>query len=59
MGAPVLGQIVFNFPNHFYRSHEDYLGAVAETMRYEYRAITDAGFNLQLDSAGLGNGGAC
>jgi 5-methyltetrahydropteroyltriglutamate--homocysteine methyltransferase len=53
MGAPTPGQIVFNFPNHFYRSHEDYLGAVAETMRYEYRAITDAGFNLQLDSPDL------
>jgi 5-methyltetrahydropteroyltriglutamate--homocysteine methyltransferase len=50
MTAVTPGQITFNFPNRYYSSHEAYLQAAAETMRTEYKAITDAGFMLQLDS---------
>ncbi len=53
LGAATPGQIAFNFPNRFYKSHEDYLLALADALRYEYRAVTDAGFNLQLDSPDL------
>jgi 5-methyltetrahydropteroyltriglutamate--homocysteine methyltransferase len=53
MGAISPGQIAFNYPNQHYGSHEEYLGALADALRYEYRAITDAGFNLQIDSPDL------
>ncbi len=36
-------------PNEYYRTEEEYLYAVAEAMRTEYRAIVDAGFILQVD----------
>jgi 5-methyltetrahydropteroyltriglutamate--homocysteine methyltransferase len=35
--------------NEYYDNHEEYLTAVAEAMREEYRAIVDAGFILQVD----------
>jgi 5-methyltetrahydropteroyltriglutamate--homocysteine methyltransferase len=35
--------------NEFYATHEEYLNAVAEAMREEYRAIVAAGFILQVD----------
>ena len=44
------GQVAFNFPNHYYPSHRAYVEAAAEALAPEYRAIIDAGFNLQLDS---------
>ena len=50
MGAISPGQIAFNYPDHHYGSHEKYLAACAEALSYEYRAIIDAGFNLQIDS---------
>jgi 5-methyltetrahydropteroyltriglutamate--homocysteine methyltransferase len=50
MGAVSPGQIAFNYPDHHYGSHEKYLAALAEALRYEYKAITDAGLNLQIDS---------
>lgn len=50
MGAVSPGQIAFNYPDHYYGSHEKYLDALADALSYEYRAITDAGFNLQIDS---------
>jgi 5-methyltetrahydropteroyltriglutamate--homocysteine methyltransferase len=53
MGAPTPGHIAFNFPNEHYPDEETYLHAVADAMRVEYRAITDAGFALQLDSPDL------
>jgi 5-methyltetrahydropteroyltriglutamate--homocysteine methyltransferase len=53
MGAISPGQIAFNYPDHHYGSHETYLGALAEALNYEYRAIADAGFNLQIDSPDL------
>jgi 5-methyltetrahydropteroyltriglutamate--homocysteine methyltransferase len=33
----------------FYSSHDDYLHALADALHEEYRAVTDAGFILQLD----------
>jgi 5-methyltetrahydropteroyltriglutamate--homocysteine methyltransferase len=53
MGAISPGQIAFNYPDHHYGSHEAYLGALAEALGHEYRAIADAGFNLQIDSPDL------
>jgi 5-methyltetrahydropteroyltriglutamate--homocysteine methyltransferase len=53
MGAVSPGQIAFNYPNHYYGSHEEYLEALVEALTYEYRAIIDAGLNLQIDSPDL------
>lgn len=50
MGAISPGQIAFNYPDHYYGSHETYLAACADALSYEYRAIIDAGLNLQIDS---------
>jgi len=50
MGAVSPGQIAFNYPDHYYGSHEKYLEALGTQLRYEYKAITDAGLNLQIDS---------
>jgi 5-methyltetrahydropteroyltriglutamate--homocysteine methyltransferase len=50
MGAISPGQIAFNYPDQHYGSHEKYLAACADALSYEYRAIIDAGFNLQIDS---------
>jgi 5-methyltetrahydropteroyltriglutamate--homocysteine methyltransferase len=40
-------------PNRFYKTDEEYLFAIAEAMREEYRAIVDAGFLLQIDDPRL------
>jgi 5-methyltetrahydropteroyltriglutamate--homocysteine methyltransferase len=37
--------------NEYYASDEEMLGAIADAMREEYRAIVDAGLLLQLDDA--------
>jgi 5-methyltetrahydropteroyltriglutamate--homocysteine methyltransferase len=39
--------------NQYYKSDEEFLYAIADAMREEYRAIVDAGFVLQLDDPGL------
>jgi 5-methyltetrahydropteroyltriglutamate--homocysteine methyltransferase len=39
--------------NRFYKSQEEFVFALAEAMRVEYQAITDAGFLLQVDDAWL------
>jgi 5-methyltetrahydropteroyltriglutamate--homocysteine methyltransferase len=44
------GHFVWQFPNRYYSSDDDYLKAAAEVLSAEYRAIIDAGLNLQLDS---------
>ncbi|HEX5420790.1 MAG TPA: cobalamin-independent methionine synthase II family protein [Gammaproteobacteria bacterium] len=41
------------FHNEFYAGDEEYLMALAEAMRHEYRAIVDAGFILQIDDPAL------
>jgi 5-methyltetrahydropteroyltriglutamate--homocysteine methyltransferase len=37
------------YENQYYASQEEYLAALAEAMRVEYRAIVDAGLLLQID----------
>jgi 5-methyltetrahydropteroyltriglutamate--homocysteine methyltransferase len=37
------------YENRYYRTDEDYLGALADAMHVEYKAIVDAGFVLQID----------
>jgi 5-methyltetrahydropteroyltriglutamate--homocysteine methyltransferase len=39
--------------NQYYKSDEEFLYALAEAMKEEYKAIIDAGFVLQLDDPGL------
>lgn len=39
--------------NEYYRSDGEYLFAIAEAMREEYKAIVDAGFVLQIDDPDL------
>ena len=52
MNAASPGVIALFQPNKHYATHEQYLEALAEAMRPEYEAITDAGLILQLDSPG-------
>ena len=40
-------------PNEYYKSREDYVFALAEAIRDEYKAIVDAGFILQIDDPAL------
>jgi 5-methyltetrahydropteroyltriglutamate--homocysteine methyltransferase len=40
-------------PNEHYKSQEDYTWALAEAMREEYKAITDAGLIVQIDDPAL------
>jgi 5-methyltetrahydropteroyltriglutamate--homocysteine methyltransferase len=37
------------YENQYYRTGEEYLAALADAMRVEYKAIVDAGFVLQID----------
>jgi 5-methyltetrahydropteroyltriglutamate--homocysteine methyltransferase len=39
--------------NQYYKTHEEFLYALAEALRTEYRAIVDAGLLLQVDDAWL------
>jgi 5-methyltetrahydropteroyltriglutamate--homocysteine methyltransferase len=39
--------------NEHYRSEEEFIFALAEALREEYRAVVDAGFILQVDDPGL------
>jgi 5-methyltetrahydropteroyltriglutamate--homocysteine methyltransferase len=59
MGAISPGQIAFNFPDRHYGSHERYLEALGRALRHEYKAITDAGLNLQIDSPDLAMAAHC
>jgi 5-methyltetrahydropteroyltriglutamate--homocysteine methyltransferase len=59
MGAISPGQIAFNYPDHHYGSHEAYLGALADALSYEYRAIADAGLKLQIDSPDIAMAAHC
>jgi 5-methyltetrahydropteroyltriglutamate--homocysteine methyltransferase len=45
---------IFNLiPNHHYASDDEYLQALCDALRREYRAIVDAGIVLQLDAPDL------
>lgn len=39
--------------NRYYKTQEEFLFAVADALKVEYRAITDAGFILQIDDPGM------
>lgn len=56
MNAASPGVIALFQPDRHYGSHEAYLAALADAMAHEYRAITDAGVVLQIDSPDLGLG---
>lgn len=56
MNAASPGVIALFQPNQHYNTHEDYLFALADAMAKEYKAITNAGLILQLDSPDLGLG---
>lgn len=53
IAAVTPGQMLFNFPNLYYPSDEAYLEAASKALSVEYKAIVDAGFNLQLDAPDL------
>ncbi len=59
MGAISPGQIAFNYPDQHYGSHETYLGVLADALAYEYNAIADAGFMLQIDSPDMAMAAHC
>ncbi|HTU97933.1 MAG TPA: hypothetical protein VMF14_18940, partial [Solirubrobacteraceae bacterium] len=59
MGAISPGQIAFNYPDQHYGSHETYLAALADALSYEYKAIADAGFMLQIDSPDMAMAAHC
>src|SRR5205085_6280794 len=40
--------------NQHYKTEEEYVFAIADALRTEYRAIVEAGFILQIDDPGLG-----
>jgi 5-methyltetrahydropteroyltriglutamate--homocysteine methyltransferase len=56
MSAASPGVITIFLGNHHYKSHEEYLGALAEAMKTEYQAIHQAGFILQVDCPDLAMG---
>src|SRR5207244_5160139 len=39
--------------NRYYKTQEEYLFAIADAMREEYKAIVDAGFLVQIDDPRL------
>jgi 5-methyltetrahydropteroyltriglutamate--homocysteine methyltransferase len=47
------GTIEHWMKNEYYRSDEEFLHAIADAMHEEYKAITDAGFLLQIDDPDL------
>jgi len=51
--SPSPGQIARYLKNNYYKTEEEYIFALADVMRKEYRAIVDAGFILQLDCPDL------
>jgi 5-methyltetrahydropteroyltriglutamate--homocysteine methyltransferase len=56
MSAASPGVVSMFFRNEYYATREEYLGALVDAMRPEYRAIVDAGLVLQLDCPDLGMG---
>ena len=41
------------FYNEYYAKEEEYIFALADAIKYEYKAIVDAGFILQVDDPAL------
>ena len=53
MTAASPGVVASFLPNQYYRTHEEYIEAIADAMREEYAAIVAAGFVLQIDCPDL------
>ena len=53
MNAPSPGIIATTMLNAHYKSHQDYLDAIAREMRVEYARVVEAGFVLQIDAPDL------
>ena len=53
MNSASPGIISTTMLNAHYKTHEDYLAAIAREMHKEYAAVVDAGFILQLDAPDL------
>jgi 5-methyltetrahydropteroyltriglutamate--homocysteine methyltransferase len=56
MSAASPGVVSIFLANLYYKTHEDYLAALAEAMTPEYRAISEAGLILQIDCPDLAMG---
>jgi 5-methyltetrahydropteroyltriglutamate--homocysteine methyltransferase len=53
MTSPSPGQIARYLKNRYYKTNEEYIFALADVMRREYKAIVEAGLILQLDCPDL------
>ena len=53
MNAASPGVVSLFLQNAYYKTREDYLAALADAMREEYKTILDAGLDLQLDCPDL------
>lgn len=53
MSSPSPGIVAAAMQNAFYESLEDYVAALADALRVEYRTIADSGFILQIDAPDL------
>jgi 5-methyltetrahydropteroyltriglutamate--homocysteine methyltransferase len=53
MTSPSPGQIARYLKNSYFKTDEEYLYALTDVMKREYKAIVDAGFVLQLDCPDL------
>ena len=53
ISAPSPGIVAAAMQNEYYDDMEDYVNALATALRYEYAAIADAGFLLQIDAPDL------
>lgn len=51
--APSPGIVATTLHNGYYDSHADYLDALTQALKTEYKAILDAGFSLQIDAPDL------
>jgi 5-methyltetrahydropteroyltriglutamate--homocysteine methyltransferase len=58
MSAASPGVVSVFIPDQHYGDHARYVGAIADAMRPEYRAIVDAGITLQIDCPDLAMVGA-
>ena len=56
LNAASPGVVALFQPNDFYRTQDEYLQALAEALRVEYEAITQAGLLVQIDAPDLGMG---
>jgi 5-methyltetrahydropteroyltriglutamate--homocysteine methyltransferase len=53
MNAPSPGIVATTMLNAYYKSHEDYLDAIARELHIEYARVVEAGFVLQIDAPDL------